>query len=186
MKGIVFNLFEEVVTRAHGDEVWDDLLETTGDDGVYTSLGSYPDERIAALLRAASTRLGRPKRDILRWFGRESMPLLAARYPVFFSTPRDTRSFVLTLNDIIHPEVRKLYPGAYVPTFEFDQSSPDVLIVGYRSARKLCMLALGFIEGAADHYHEEAQAEQRHCMFHGDPQCVFEIRFTPRGAAPHA
>ena len=29
----------------------------------------------------------------------------------------------------IHPEVRKLYPGASVPEFDFDTSSPDVLLI---------------------------------------------------------
>ena len=182
MKGIVFNLLEEVVCRHHGDETWDRLLESAGDDGVYTSLGSYPDERLYALLKAASVALGLPRRDILRWFGRQAMPLLSARYPAFFAGPSDTRAFLLTLNDIIHPEVRKLYPGAYVPIFDFDGSSPDVLRMGYQSERKLCALATGFIEGAADYFGEEALVEHPSCMFRGDPKCLFELRFLRRPA----
>jgi hypothetical protein len=177
MKGIVFNLLEEVISRHHGEETWEQLLQAAGDDGVYTSLGSYSDERIAALVREASKALGIAPGDVLRWFGRQSMPLLAARYPAFFTGPANTRSFLLTLNDIIHPEVRKLYPGAYVPVFDFDSSSPDVLFMGYQSDRKLCALAHGFIEGAADHYQEEASVEQPQCMHDGAPRCLFELRF---------
>jgi len=33
MKGIVFNLLEEVVVRQHGETTWDDLLDATGLQG---------------------------------------------------------------------------------------------------------------------------------------------------------
>ena len=54
MKGIIFNLAEEVLTQAHGSEVWDSILERAGVDGAYTSLGSYADQELIALVRAAS------------------------------------------------------------------------------------------------------------------------------------
>ena len=66
------------------------------------------------------------------------MPLFAERYPQLFEPHDCTRSFVLTLNDIIHPEVRKLYPGADVPEFDFGIRDDDRLVMGYRSPRKLC------------------------------------------------
>lgn len=182
MKGIVFNLLEEVISQEYGEDTWDRLLAAAGDDGVYTSLGSYPDHKIFALVDAAAVRLGEQPGAILRWFGRKSMPLLAERYPTFFAGLGGTRPFLLTLNDIIHPEVRKLYPGAYVPIFDFDSSSPDMLVMGYRSSRKLCSLAHGFIEGAADHFGEEALVDQRQCMHRGDPQCIFELCFSRRAA----
>ncbi len=183
MKGIVFNLLEEVISRRYGNETWDSLLAAANDDGVYTSLGSYSDDKMSALVTAASKALGEPPEVVLRWFGRQAMPLLAERYPVFFAGPSNTRAFLLTLNEIIHPEVRTLYPGAYVPVFDYDSSTADVLRMGYRSERKLCALAHGFIEGAADHYGEVASVEQRECMHRGDPQCTFEVRLTKAGEA---
>jgi len=180
IKGIIFNLLEEVVCREFGHDKWDRLLEAADDDGVYTSLGSYSDDKIFALLKAASDELGLSSHDVLRWFGRHAMPLLAERYPSFFAAP-NTRAFVLTLNDMIHPEVRKLYPGAYVPTFDFDSASPDVLLMGYHSQRQLCALAHGFIDGAADYFNEEAVVEQTECMHRGDARCLFVLRFRSRG-----
>ena len=50
MKGIIFNLLEEVVIRDHGADTWDELLNATSLDGAYTSLGSYPDEHIQVLV----------------------------------------------------------------------------------------------------------------------------------------
>ena len=174
MKGIVYNLLEECVSRDYGEDVWDDLLESAGIDGVYTSLGSYPDQDLFAIVAAASEALAQPVDVIIRWFGRNAVPLLASQYPDFFQPHRTTRSFVLTLNEIIHPEVRKVYPGADVPVFDFEGSS-DVLAMGYSSSRKLCAFAEGLLEGAADHYGEQIIIEQPRCMLRGDERCVLEI-----------
>lgn len=178
MKGIIFNLLEEVVTNAHGEKVWDDLLRASELDGAFTSLGNYPDEYLFKLVGAASEALNLPPNAIVRWFGTRALPLLAAKYPDFFSQHVSTRPFILTLNGIIHPEVRKLYPGAATPDFDFDVSSPDVLIMCYRSKRKLCALAEGLIEGAATHFGEVASIEHPLCMHRGDSNCRLELAFA--------
>ncbi|WP_044873058.1 heme NO-binding domain-containing protein [Pseudomonas sp. LFM046] len=177
MKGIVFNLLEEVVIRHQGEDAWDALLEGAGLDGAYTSLGSYPDEHMYRLVGAASEALGMPPFDVLRWFGREAMPSLALRYPAYFSTHDSTRSFVLSVNSIIHPEVRKIYPGADVPTFGFRDEPDGSLHMTYRSPRRLCALAQGFIEGAAIHFNETLDFEHLDCMHRGDPECRCRITF---------
>ena len=176
MKGIVFNLLEEVVSAAYGDAAWDQLLDAADLDGAYTSLGSYKDEEIFALVKVASETLGLPEADVLRWFGTQAMPLLARRYPAFFGSHADTRSFLLTLNNIIHPEVRKLYPGAQTPVFDFDTSLADVLAIGYNSPRRLCALAEGFMQGAAGHFGEQLDIVQTQCMHHGAERCLFHVR----------
>jgi Haem-NO-binding len=124
MKGIIFNLLEDVVISNHGADSWDQLLATAALDGVYTSLGSYPDEQIQDLVGAASRKFGLTPFEVLRWFGQQAIPLLFERYPAFFNAQSSTRPFVLSVNSIIHPEVRKIYPGADVPTFEF-RHAPD-------------------------------------------------------------
>lgn len=177
MKGIVFNLLEEVVTKEYGDETWDRLLDEAGLSGAYTSLGSYADGEVVALVGAASCALGLSPQDILRWFGQRAMPLLAARYPGFFSGHTDAKSFLLTLNNIIHPEVRKLYPGAVTPVFDFDARDDGSMVIGYSSPRKLCALAEGFMLGAAEHYREHADIAQPQCMHEGAAKCVFHVRF---------
>ena len=182
MKGITFNLLEEVVRREYGEETWDALLQAAGLDGIYTSLGSYPDPDLYKLVGAASAALQMPADAVLRWFGRNALPLLAQRYPKFFEGHASTRPFVLTLNDIIHPEVRKLYPGAIVPEFGFDTSSDEVLVMTYYSARRICAFAEGLIQGAADHYGEEVAFEQPQCMNRGDEKCVLRISFKKREA----
>ena len=105
------------------------------------------------------------------------MPLFAVRYPQLFAPHDTTRSFVLTLNDIFHPEVRKLYPGADVPEFDFDVRE-ELLVMGYRSPRKLCSFAEGLLLGSADFYAARLTIEQPRCMKRGDERCVLEIAFA--------
>jgi hypothetical protein len=177
MKGIIFNLAEEVVSSAHGAHTWDDLLDSAGVDGVYTSLGSYPDDDLHRIVAAGAGTFELPDAEVLRSIGEGAMPMLAERYPEFFTPHATTRAFVLTLNDIIHPEVRKLYPGADVPEFEFDESDPEVLVLTYRSARKLCPLAEGFLIGAATHFGERVELGHDRCLLDGDDRCVISCRF---------
>lgn len=179
MKGIVFNLLEEIVSTEYGEAMWDRLLDDAGLDGAYTSLGSYDDAEIVALVGVAAAALQLSPQGVLRWFGRHAMPLLARRYPNFFSGHANVRSFLLTLNSIIHPEVQKLYPGAATPVFDFDTGASDMLVIGYNSARRLCGLAEGFMQGAAEYYHERADITQPQCMHDGAGKCVFHVRFHP-------
>jgi hypothetical protein len=53
MKGVVFNLFEAVIIRHHGEYLWDELLHATDLAGADTSPGGYPDEQ--CLLRITFT-----------------------------------------------------------------------------------------------------------------------------------
>jgi hypothetical protein len=177
VKGIVFNLLEEIVVHEHGEDTWDGLLDAAGVDGVYTSLGNYPDADLMALVAAASQALSLPADDVVRWYGRNALPLLAERYPAFFAPHTDARAFVLTLNEIIHPEVRKLYPGAMTPAFTFDASDPDRLVMDYRSSRRLCAFAEGLLLGAGDHFGQAVAIEQPECMNRGDDRCLIAIDF---------
>lgn len=178
MKGVIFNLLEAVVTEAHGEATWDTLLADTGLDGAYTAVGSYPDADLLALVQAGSTRLGISETDLVRWFGRTAIPLLADRYPQFFEGHHSVTSFLPTLNDVIHAEVRKLYPDADVPEFEFLGGGDDHIRMGYRSPRRLCALAEGFVEGAADRFGEQVTVGQPECMLEGAERCVLDVTIT--------
>ncbi len=177
VKGLIFDLVESVVV---GESTWDALLDDAGLDGVYTTVGSYPDAELEALVQAACRRLDLSRTEVLRWVGRQAMPSILERYPAFFSPP-DARAFVLTLNDVIHPEVRKLHPGADVPEFDFEQPADERLVIGYGSRRRMCGFAEGLVLGAADHYGERVAIRQSACMLEGDASCRIECTFGPGG-----
>lgn len=178
MKGVVFNLLEAAVERQFGAEVWDDLLADAGLDGAYTSIGSYADDEIAALVAAASARLGLTQGELLRWFGESAMPLLKERFPVLFSRHGSSRNFVLSVNTMIHPEVSKLYAGAACPMFHFREAPDGAVSAVYGSSRRMCDLADGFVRGAARLFCEEVEITHRACMNHGAERCVMELRWA--------
>jgi hypothetical protein len=178
VKGIIFNLLEDVVVDAFGDRGWDELLDDAGLDGIYTSLGSYDDAHIMALISAAGTAMGLPDGEVLRWFGERAIPGMALRWPHFFSVHRSTIPFLRSLNSVIHPEVRKLYTGAYCPNFDFDSPADGSLVIGYRSPRKLCDLAHGFIFGAGEHYNEAVTVQHLECMHDHADRCVLAVTAT--------
>lgn len=178
MKGIIFNLLEEAVTRDFGANTWDELLKAAGLDGVYTSLGNYADEDVYKLVAAASTALSISPAAVLQWFGRGAIPVFVERYPAFFVGHTTTTSFLVTLDNLVHPEVNKLYPAADTPHFEFVREDDGTLKVSYYSHRKLCALAEGFMQGAAAHYNEHMHLEHPECMHRGAPKCVFNLKFS--------
>jgi hypothetical protein len=177
MKGIIFNIVEEVVADAYGPAAWDGLMAAAGLDGGYTSLGSYPDSQLYDIVGAACTTTRLAPADLLRMLGRNSMPKLFERYPHLFDSAPDARSFILGLNTIIHPEVRKLYAGASCPHFQFTQGEQR-LTLGYNSPRKLCHLAEGFVAGLADHFGETIAISQSTCMHDGDAACHIDLAWS--------
>lgn len=178
MKGVIFNLFEEAISKTYGEEMWDDLLDEERLDGAFTSLGNYPDASLERLVESASKRLNESSQEVIRWFGEQAIHSLAVRYPEFFRRAQNAREFLLSVNGIIHPEVRKVYPDADVPTFDFQDAPDGGVLMGYRSKRRLCALAQGFIEGSAKEFGETAQVEHFKCMLRGDEQCLCHVKFS--------
>ena len=178
MKGIIFNLAEEVVRNAHGEDAWDAVLDGAGLEGAWTVLGDYPDEQLSRVVASAAQLLGVDEQAVLRLVAVGSMPLLAQRYPHFFTPHKDARHFVLTLNDMIHPEVLKLYPGATPPSFGFAESGENAFTLSYSSPRHLCALAEGFVQGAADYYGQSVVLSQPSCMLNGDDHCLIHCQFA--------
>lgn len=175
MKGILLNAVEEAVTREWGEEMWDDLLIDSGLDGAYTALGNYADVEFVALAHAAADRLHSPVDDVLRTLGRLTFEPLLSRYAGLPTTAKSLRDFLPNVNEVIHPQVLKLYPGASVPRFALRDNGDD-LELDYLSVRDMCTLAEGLVLGAADHYGEAVVVDQLLCKRRGDSRCTLRIR----------
>jgi hypothetical protein len=75
------------------------------------------------------------------------MPLLGEKYPSFFSSQSSARRFLLTINVLF---TRRFASCTRVRSCRSSTSiaAPrNILLVGYKSERKLCALAQGFVEG---------------------------------------
>jgi predicted hydrocarbon binding protein len=175
MKGIVFNLLNEMVEEKFGLEVWDALLLETDLEGIYVATNTYPDSELFDLVGAAEAASGIPARELVHTFGEYMVPSFAKRYPVFFEGQENLKSFLLTVDQVVHVEVRKLYPEAGLPEFKYEDPGDSKLTMLYRSPRKLCALAEGLIAGSAKHFNEQYTLAHDVCMHHNSDHCALEI-----------
>lgn len=154
MKGIIFNVVEEAVTEMYSADVWDDLLDAADLDGSYTAIENYDDAELLTLVGVAAEATGIPPSELVPVLGRSAFKFLSGRHPEFLAEGADLFQFLESVDTIIHPEVMKLHPGASPPRFSCERISDQQLRVTYRSDRCLGALAVGLVQGAADHFGE--------------------------------
>ncbi|MCV6589801.1 MAG: heme NO-binding domain-containing protein [Marinobacterium sp.] len=181
MKGIVFNILEQMVIEKAGLAAWDQLLQDVqpASQGIYTAGGNYPDEEVVQLASRASEMLDIPLNTLVTAFGSYLFSNLVKKHPVFVEQQPDFFSFLKSVHDVIHVEVRKLYEEPSLPHFRYTQLNTQQLRLEYRSPRKLCMLAEGLIAGAAEYYAVRYQLEHPVCMHKGADHCEFLITLEP-------
>lgn len=174
MKGIIFNVVEEVVEETFGLAAWDQIVARAGVDGAYTSLGSYPDDEVAALVASAAEVAGTTEHDVLVLVGRRGFAKLAGRHSYLLDSMESWRAVLDQLDGIIHPEVRKIYPDAQVPSFQAEADS-DEIVLEYRSKRSLCALAEGLALGLGDWFGAELDIRHDTCVRRGDDVCSLRV-----------
>ena len=177
MKGVVFNLLNELVEEKFGFVAWEKMLEAADCDGVFVEAETYPDELVVKLVVAANELTGVPVADLLRTFGEYMAPAFARNYPVFFKNQTSLKAFLLTVDRVIHVEVRKLYSEAHLPEFEYTDEADNQLTMHYTSPRKMCHLAEGLIAGCAKHFDQDYQLNHSVCMHDGASRCALELTF---------
>lgn len=177
MKGVVFNYLAEMVEEEFGLEAWDSILQATGLAGDYISSQTYPDEELMMLVDAAHEKTGIDKKDLIRSFGRFILPNFREQNPQFFESQTNLKSFLLSVDRMIHIEVRKLHPDAALPEFDYADESDSELTMYYSSPRKLCHLAEGLIDASAEHFNTKYELQHTECMHDGAERCTLKIIF---------
>lgn len=157
MKGIVFTEFLDMVETHWSAGFADALLDATElkSGGAYTTVGTYDFGEMVALLGELSRRTGIAASELLYVFGQHFFARLTVLYPDFIVAAPDAFSLLAGIEDVIHTEVRKLYPDAELPAFEIACHTPERLELLYQSPRCLSRLAHGLIDGALQHYGEQ-------------------------------
>lgn len=182
MKGIIFNELENMVTESFGAEAWETAvrktpLKTAG--GLFIGPKSYPDEDLVALVSTASDLTGKPADELIITFGHYLFPRLLGRYPGAIQPGMNAKTFLQSIDRVIHLEVRKLFPDAILPSFDYEDPAPDQLVMMYKSPRRLCPLVIGLLRGVSDHFNERIDYEKTSCLNDGDSHCRFELTFSP-------
>ena len=81
MKGIIFNVLEDMIVQQCGMAVWNDLLEKHAPaDRVYVSAKSYEDIELLNIVQDVAARLELPLQDVVKAFGNFLFQGLADRH----------------------------------------------------------------------------------------------------------
>lgn len=184
MKGVIFRVLEKMVVTRLGADAWETLLSQTALQtrwGGFVGPATYPDEDLIALVHTASAMTGRTVAELLRAYGRFAFAELAQMVPAFMPARMGAKAFLLSVDRVIHVEVRKLHEGANLPYFCYEDPGPDRLVMLYDSPRGLCDVAAGLIDGAGDYFGEAIEQVHAECKQRGHSRCRFELRFTGAG-----
>jgi heme-NO-binding protein len=174
--GVIFTSFRDYLVAAHGNATAAAVFEAEPE---YLLSDSYPDESLLRLVGIAAAHTGVEVDEIVFEFGVFTAEVTFARlYPAFFDVAPSARQFLLTVETRIHELVRATIPSAGPPQLDVAPLGDDRISIAYASPRRLCVLLRGLTEGAARHYGEHAEMEERTCMLRGDPACTFEVGFS--------
>ncbi|CAH1531427.1 Guanylate cyclase [Vibrio jasicida] len=156
MKGIIFTEFMELVEEKFGLEVLDQVLDLSNDEGIYTSVGSYDHRDLVKLIVNLSKVSDIPPETLQEVFGECVFQSLLKSIPNYASLQQcsTTFQFVRHVEDFIHVEVKKLYPDANPPQFDFISEAESEMVFDYRSARCMAHVCVGLIQGCANHFNE--------------------------------
>lgn len=158
MKGVVFIEFCNMVSNAFSEEVLDEIIERSDlpSGGAYTSVGYYSHEEIISLVTHLSEVSKTPVPDLVEAFGKYLFGRLASLHGDLVSFADNAFDLLSRLDDVIHPEVLKLYPDAQLPRFDTLDVSENTIVLLYRSSRHFEVLAQGLVHGCMEHFGESA------------------------------
>lgn len=162
MKGVIFTEFLEMVEQKFDYEMVDKLLTNTDlpSGGTYTAIGTYSHTEMVSLVVKLSQETSVPIPNLLRVFGAYLFKTFSKTYAHFIKDAPDAFTFLKSIHNYIHVEVKKLYPDAELPHFYIEHPEPNTLIMDYQSVRKMSDLAYGLIEACLEYFDENASISQ--------------------------
>ena len=161
MKGIVFTGFLDMVEKKFGIEVVDHIITESKlqSEGVYTSVGTYDFVEMQSLLVNLSKKVAIPLDDLIYNYGLYFFDTLVNIHPGIFALYKDPIELLSSIENHIHVQVRKLYPGAELPTFKIIKKHEDELEILYFSERAMYMFAKALMEKTFEHYDQDSQIQ---------------------------
>lgn len=159
MKGVVFTEFMEMIETNYGEDRLEEVIDASGLEAVYSSIGTYPHSEMVKLVTVLSEQTNTPVPELLEAFGKYMFSSFTRLYPGFFEKAQSAFDFLERVEDYIHVEVKKIYPEAELPQFQTERLSEFMLKMEYRSDRSMGTLAIGLIQGCLNHFGEKGTVE---------------------------
>ncbi|MDP2561649.1 heme NO-binding domain-containing protein [Psychrobium sp. 1_MG-2023] len=179
MQGSIYTAFSDMVIEQMGMESWNELIDETKppSQGIYTAGEQYQDSELINMVVLLVEKTGLPIEQLLESFGEFLFDKLYKNSPADLSNIDNLRDFLLAIDSVIHVEVKRLHPQAYLPKFKYIEDRDDQLTLQYFSKRKLCHVSVGLIKGAANKFKQKIQLEHPICMHKGAKYCELVVIF---------
>lgn len=155
MKGIVFTTLMDLVEAKFGLEVVDFIISNSKlkSGGAYTNVGTYDHDELLSLLTQLSIETQLPVKTLLDLYAQRLLKVFVDKYVGFFAG-KNLFTFLKSIDNYVHVEVRKLYPEAELPQFKFSEPDSNTLVMEYTSEKPFADLAEGLLKAAVVHFKE--------------------------------
>ena len=146
MKGIILSEFVEFLEESLGPDQAQTIIEKSGvqSQGAYSRVGQYDYQELIQLLTQAVTETNMEAGELVQPFADHLFTVFHRDYNVFFEGAESAAHMLTQIDDHIHVEVKKLYPDAELPKFEYSQEG-DKLVLNYQSPRPLAAVAQALV-----------------------------------------
>lgn len=181
MKGIIFNMLEQFIIETTDIDTYEEILDecqfSTAEP--FIGPGTYPDADLMQIVGKTVEKLQIPLPDVLHAFGKWGFAKLAVKVPEWLTQFDHPKPFLMTVENIVHLEVRKLYQDAQPPHFTFEDPAPDQLIIHYVSGRHLYDLMDGLIDGVGEYFSVPIRFERNITRAKdGCERCTYHLTFA--------
>ncbi len=148
MKGIILSEFVEFIELTLGEDQAQSIIDDSGVEsgGAYSRVGQYDYQELIQLLTQTASATNKQAVDLLNPFADHLFEMFKRDYSVFFDGVESAAQMLTQIDNHIHVEVKKLYPDAELPKFEYEQDGNE-LILDYQSPRPLAAVALALVNG---------------------------------------
>ncbi len=162
MKGMVFTELVEFVENQFGFDVADAMLEASmlEEKGAYTQAANYTFEELVAIVSRLADITKIPMEALIEAYGRHLFGRIVRLYPPMVANFSSCLPFIAQVDTFIHPQVKKLYPDADLPSFSVVSLTDNELVIDYSSNKPLMPLARGLMFGSADYFGETIEILQ--------------------------
>lgn len=158
MKGIIFKKFLTMLEEQHGYKMVDEVINQSKvkNNGVYLSVGYYSHKELSALISTYALLSKKTVTNVMTEYGAYVFNFFAREYRKMIDGYENAFSFLSSVDNVIHIEVRKLYPDSELPEFITKKMDSSEIILVYKSSRKMAPFALGMMKQCLLHFNEKA------------------------------
>lgn len=146
MKGIILSEFVEFIEENLGEDSAQYIIDSSGvkSGGAYSRVGLYDYQELLALLTQTVEHTSETAETLLQRFSDHLFMVFKRDYSGFFEGVGSAAEMLTQIDNHIHVEVKKLYPDAELPRFEYKKEGAH-LILTYESPRPLAGVAKALV-----------------------------------------